>query len=115
MRRWLAVILIVASWTGAPLAHADHRGIRGEVVDLVAYFRAAASQNDEVPPQSSSSGALAIKDQDSGTLYLLLPEGSQDDLHLADYLGRRVEVTGHIMERGGIQALVAGSVELVSH
>lgn len=93
--------------------------IAGEIVDPAGYLRDGLTGTDLVDMTYAAVEAgqtLAILEEGSKTLYLLLAETPGDDPNelVYDYVNQAVRVTGMFYERGGLRGIVPASVELLN-
>ena len=112
MRWLLGVVMLVGVWS--PAVMAETKTLQGEIVDPAAYLKTGAHgpEQEEMTYEAVDGGqTLALLEEKSGTLYLLLAEEpGEDPNELAyDYVNRKVKVMGTIFERAGLRGLVIGS------
>ena len=96
--------------------------LRGEVVDPVLFLKRGLHESDdpaqreEICQAADRGQALAILEEGSGELYLLLPEhpGKDPNELVYDFVGQPVSVTGYVYERNGVRGLVVISAEPVA-
>ncbi len=92
--------------------------LRGEIVDPAAYLK-TAQRGAEVSEQTyeavDGGQTLALLEEDSQALYLLLAEEpGEDPNELAyDFVNQQVTVQGTVYERGGLRGIVATAIEPV--
>ena len=94
----------------------ETRVVVGEVVDPASYVKEGVhgSERSEQTYEAVDGGqTLAILEQGTNTLYLLLAEEpGEDPNELAyDFVNQQVKVTGHIYERGGLRGLVPTMID----
>ena len=92
--------------------------LHGEVIDPASYLRDGAHGSetaDQAYEAVDGGQTLAILDEDTGTVYLLLAEQSGEDPNeLAyDFVGQKVTVTGKVFERGSARGIVPTSIKPV--
>ncbi len=89
--------------------------IQGEVVDPAAYLKdgkRGAELADQTSEAVNGGQTLAILEDGSGSLYLLLTEEVGEDPNelVYDYANQQVKVTGKVYERGGLRGIVPTTV-----
>ena len=93
--------------------------IRGEVVDPALYLR-EGRHGGEVADQTyeavDGGQALALLEENTGTLYLFLAAQPGEDPNelVYDSVNKTVTVTGTIYERGGVKGIEPTTVELLA-
>ena len=97
-------------------AAAPEQSLQGEIVDPASYLkegRHGAEMTDQTYEAVDGGQTLALLEEGTGTLYLLLSEqAGEDPSELAyDSVNKKVTVKGHVYERGGVHGLVATSLE----
>jgi len=95
---------------------AQERTVTGEIVDPAGYLKDGHHGSDLVEQtyEAVDGGqTLAVLEDGTGTLYLLLAEQpGEDPNELAyDYVSQQVNVRGAVHERGGLRGIVAASIE----
>ncbi len=120
---WLALsVLGGVGWLVLPSVHAAESGsdvtIRGEVVDPASYLkegRHGPEMTSETYEAADGGQTLAILEDGTGALYLLLGEHPGDDPSgtVYDLVNEHVTVTGKAYERGGLKGLVPASAQPV--
>ena len=90
--------------------------IRGEVVDPASYLkegRRGPEMTSDTYEAADGGQTLAILEDGTGTLYLLLGEHPGDDPSgsVYDLVNEHVAVTGKLYERGGVKGLVVASAQ----
>jgi len=89
--------------------------LHGEVVDPALYLkegRHGSEWIDQMAEAADGGQTLALLEQDTQTLYLVLTDtpGADPNELLYDHVGQRVTITGYVYERGGLRGLVVDSV-----
>ena len=89
--------------------------IQGEIVDPAAYLKSGNHGPDVVNQtyEAIDGGqTLALLDEQSGALYLLLAQEPGDDPNelVYDYVNQQLTVTGAVYERNGVRGIVVKSV-----
>lgn len=89
--------------------------IQGEIVDPAAYLKDGkhgAELSDQTSEAVNGGQTLAILEDGSGSLYLLLTEEVGEDPNelVYDYANQQVKVTGTVYERGGLRGIVPTTV-----
>ncbi len=115
---WIVSIMLIGGVV-APMARAAEEAtqtLQGEIVDPAAYLRDGrhgAELEDETFDAVDGGQTLALLEQDTQVLYLLLaPQAGEDPNELVyDHVTHRVKLTGHVYERGGMHGIVATEVE----
>ncbi len=121
----IAAIATLAAVTlsAAPLGLAEDAGaprtIQGEVVDPASYLkegRHGVALIDETYAAVDGGQSLAILEDGTGMLYLLLTEQTGEDPNelVYDSLNQTVIVTGRVYERGGLRGIVATTVQPIT-
>jgi hypothetical protein len=90
--------------------------LRAEVVDPSGYLREGrqGAATAELTYEAAEGGqSLALLDQSTGALYLLLTEETGQDPNelVYDYANQVITVTGRLYQRGGLMGIVVSSVE----
>ncbi|MBI4341296.1 MAG: hypothetical protein HY598_03345 [Candidatus Omnitrophica bacterium] len=130
--RWIAAILptlfivssahqclLYAEEAPAPATPpADQRMITGEVVDPAAYLRLGqrgVEMEEQTYAAVDGGQSLALLEDGTNTLYLLLAEQAGEDPNelVYDYVNQHVKAVGRVYERGGLKGFVATAVEPV--
>jgi len=89
--------------------------LQGEIVDPAAYLKSGA-HGMEAANQTYSAvdggQTLALLDDASGALYLLLADEPGEDPNelVYDYVNQRLKITGKVYERHGLKGIIASSV-----
>ena len=115
--RTTALFMVLALVIGAWGAWAeDIKTVQGEVIDPALYLREGRHGKDveELIFDAVDGGqALALMEDGTGTLYLLLASspGSDPNELVYAYAGRHVKATGMVFERGGMRGMVVTNVE----
>ena len=108
--------LAVSAWPAVSVQADDQsKTIQGEVIDPAAYLKdgkRGAELADQTSEAVNGGQSLAILEEGSGSLYLLLAEETGEDPNelVYDYANQQVKVTGKIYERGGLRGVVPTSV-----
>ncbi|MBI4003846.1 MAG: hypothetical protein HY353_02385 [Candidatus Omnitrophica bacterium] len=94
----------------------ETKTLQGEIVDPASYLkdgRHGLEMEDETYEAVDGGQTLALLENGTGNLYLLLgEEAGEDPNELAyDYVNTEVTVTGIVYERGGLRGIVATSIE----
>ena len=89
--------------------HGDMETLQGRVIDPVAHL----CQESERAADALPAQLLALLEDGTGLLYLLLAEAPGEDPRMlaADYFGRPVLLTGRLYQRGGLRGIVVTSIE----
>ena len=111
MKRTIAILLFL--FTATAFA-ADEVTLKGEIVDLHCYTARGAKGEEH----AGCSNACISRDvpvgfvADDGTLYLLVNEKPTSVKEkVAGKAGKKVKVTGKVVERSGMKALQLATVE----
>ncbi len=114
----LSFVLFTIGLGSLPLLSAEEttREIQGEVVDPAAYLRESRrgpEATDQTYEAVDGGQTLALLEEGTGSLYLLLAEGPGEDpsASVYDYANQSVKITGTVLERGGLKGIVVKSVE----
>jgi len=112
----VVVLLAVSVIVGGLRAQEAPRTVQGEIIDPALYLREGRhglEMEDETFEAVDGGQTLALLEQGTDNLYLLLAEeAGEDPNELAyDYVNQQVMVTGTVYERGGLRGIVASSVE----
>ncbi len=96
------------------VAQQEHT-IQGEIVDPAAYLKSGGHGPDLVNQtyEAIDGGqTLALLDEQSGSLYLLLAQEPGDDPNelVYDYVNQQLKITGAVYERNGVRGIVVKSV-----
>jgi len=115
MLRGIGPAIAALTIAGGVLAQ-DTKTLRGEVVDPASYLkdgRHGLEMEDETFEAVDGGQTLALLEQGTGTLYLLLAEEAGEDPNelVYDYVNLEVTMTGTVYERGGVRGIVASLVE----
>lgn len=90
--------------------------ISGEVIDIVCFTRhdSRGSDHAKCALYCAEQGIpLGILDEESGDIYLPLPEGHSDpNKVLIDYIAKVVTATGTVYERGGLKQIEIEEIEV---
>jgi hypothetical protein len=118
LTRGVLVGMIALTVAGDALAQ-ETKTLQGEIVDPASYVkdgRHGLEMEDETYEAVDGGQTLAVLEQGTGTLYLLLAEeAGEDPNELAyDYVNMEVAVMGTVYERGGLRGIVATSIEPVA-
>ncbi len=113
------VIGAVCCWMGSASGVEEtgqERSFQAEVVDPGAYLKDGSrgpDQADQTYQAVESGQTLALLDEPSGSLYLLLADNPGDDPNtlVYDYVNQKVQVSGWVYAKGGVQGIVLTSVE----
>lgn len=102
-----------------PAPTTDQQTITAEVVDPSSYLqegRHGAELSEQTYSAVDGGQTLALLENGTGNLYLLLAEqAGEDPNELAyDYVNQQVKAQGKVYERGGVRGFVATSIELVA-
>lgn len=115
---WLGLFL--AAGSSLRVARAEEAGperaIEAEVVDPAAYLKDGShgpTQTDQTYQAVDSGQTLALLEESSGNLYLLLSDNAGDDPNalVYDYVNQKVRATGRVYAKGGVQGIVLTSVD----
>lgn len=111
-------VWVVAIWmVGGGLASAQEtRTIQGEVVDPALYLRDGRhgkEVEDLIYDAVDGGQSLALLEEDTGVLYLLLATepGTDPNELVYEYAGRTIKATGAVYERGGLRGIAITAVE----
>ncbi|MDD5457699.1 MAG: hypothetical protein PHV30_11805 [Candidatus Margulisbacteria bacterium] len=90
--------------------------IRGVVVDLSCYINSVANGDmRRVQPENHSqiTGTVAVRDNDSGEMYILVKNECSEDLikNILSFVSEKVEIMGTIDKAGGIRAIFIKHVD----
>ncbi len=101
-----------------PMPAEGQRTLVGEVVDPAAYLKNGArgvAMTEQTYTAVDGGQTLALLEDGTGNLYLLLAEQTGEDPNeLAyDYVNQRVTAKGAVFEKGGLRGFMAASVEPV--
>lgn len=115
-RRLLLSVTLFALLGAASSAMAETTTIQGELIDPALYLREGRrgmEAEDAIYDAVDAGQTLAILEDGTGTIYLLLAgESGEDPNDLAyEHIAHRVKASGTVYERGGLKGLVAMSVE----
>lgn len=100
---------------GSPASAQQELVLEGEIVDPAAYLkdgRHGPERIDQTYEALDGGQTLALLDQSTDSLYLLLAEEPGEDPNelVYDYVNQRLSVTGTVYERGGLRGIVVQSV-----
>lgn len=107
--------MLMAGFAGELLAQ-ETKTIQGEVMDPALYLRDGRhgkEVEDLIYDAVDGGQALALLEDGTGTLYLLLAgePGADPNELVYEYAGRHVKATGNVYARGGVKGLVVTAVE----
>jgi len=111
------MLALVLSGLRVPAAHAQsEQTMRGEIVDPASYLkdgRHGPSLVDQTYEALDGWQTLALLEEATGTLYLLLAEEPGEDPNelVYDYVNQPMTVQGMVYERGGLHGIVLRSIE----
>ena len=117
---WLAVAAGVLSSSVLPFAYAEHspvtQTLQGEVVDPATYLKEGQHGSewlDQMAEAADGGQTLALLEQDTQTLYLILSDtpGADPNELLYDHVGQQVTLKGQVYERGGLRGIVVTSIQ----
>ncbi|MBI3083089.1 MAG: hypothetical protein HYY90_01805 [Candidatus Omnitrophica bacterium] len=109
------LVTAMAGWFSiAPASAQQEQELRGEILDPATYLKDGRHGPDLINQtyESLDGGqTLALLDERSGELYLLLAEEPGEDPNelVYDYVNQRLNVTGLVYERGGMRGIVVTS------
>ena len=111
-----SVLMIVV--LAAPSVRAAEVTVQGEVVDPAAYLKSGqhgAAQENTTYEAVDGGQTLALLDETSHALYLLLAEAPGEDPNelVYDFVNKTVKATGELYERDGVKGFVLKTVEPV--
>jgi hypothetical protein len=123
----LTEIAIVLALTAPPPAEPHVPGrvttVEGEVVDTTCFLiheaKGPEHKDCAVTCVRAGSPAAILEARTGRLIYALAPiseemhHSKRPDEALLPYVGRRVRVTGHLLERAGVRAIVTEKVEAV--
>lgn len=118
-RGWVTwfMLALVLGGLRAPAAHAQsEQTMRGEIVDPASYLkdgRHGPSFVDQTYEALDGGQTLALLEDTTGTLYLLLAEEPGEDPNelIYDYVNQSLTVHGTVYERSGLRGIVLHSIE----
>lgn len=112
----IVLALLLLAGRAAPATAQEERTFRGEIVDPASYLkdgRHGASLIDQTYEALDGGQTLALLEETTGTLYLLLAEEPGEDPNelVYDYVNQPLVVQGTIYERSGLHGIVLHSIE----
>lgn len=117
-RSWCMGLLLLGVGAGGFGASAEEaaRTLTGEIIDPATYLRDGrhGPEMEELTYDAVDGGqSLALLEDGTGTIYLLLAEeAGEDPNELAyDYVNRQVTLTGIVYERGGLRGVLATTMQ----
>lgn len=108
-----------AAPASTPAPAEEQRTVVGEVVDPAAFLkdgRRGVEMTEQTYTAVDGGQTLALLEDGTGNLYLLLAEQSGEDPNelVYDYVNQRVTAKGRIYEKGGLRGFMATSVEPIA-
>lgn len=112
----IVLALLLLAGRAAPASAQSEQTMRGEIVDPASYLkdgRHGPSFVDETYEALDGGQTLALLEDATGTLYLLLAEEPGEDPNelVYDYVNQSLTVQGTVYERGGLHGIVLHSIE----
>ena len=116
----VCALMAASTASAASQLDADEGGqsvtIKGEIVDPAMYLRQGRhgpEAADQTYEAVDGGQTLALLEEGTGTLYLLLAEEPGEDPNelVYDHVNRKIKLTGQLYERGGAHGVVPASVE----
>lgn len=97
----------------------DEKTFVGEIIDPAAYLkdgRHGIEMTEQTYTAVDGGQTLALLEDGSGNVYLLLTEeAGEDPNELAyDYVNQQVKVVGRVYEKGGLRGLIPSTVDPVA-
>jgi hypothetical protein len=122
MRYWLVVLGVlglVGSVPAAEHAGAMPKSITGEVVDVACYVGSGAhgaGHKSCAEACAKGGGSLGILQDKTNKLYIVVAPkpGGNPNAKLMDHISHKVQVTGPVSMRGGVNTIAVQTVKHIS-